>query len=74
VRILTPTERHWLKSAEILARLGAEKWHDAKKSRDLAFDTLIALSARDARATLITFDREDFAEIGKHLAFKVAFW
>jgi predicted nucleic acid-binding protein len=74
VRTLTPTERHWLKSAEILARLGAEKGYDSKKLRDLAFDTLIALSARDAGATLITCDREDFAKIGKHLAFKVAFW
>ena len=73
-RILTPTERHWLKSAEILARLGAGKEYDARKLRDLAFDTLIALSARDAGATLITCNREDFAEIGNYLSFKVAFW
>jgi L-ascorbate metabolism protein UlaG (beta-lactamase superfamily) len=31
----------------------------------LAFDTLIALSARDSGATLITCNREDFAEIGR---------
>ncbi len=74
VRTLTPTERHWLKSAEILARIGARKGYDANKLRELAFDTLIALSARDSGATLITCNREDFAEIGKHLAFKVTFW
>lgn len=74
VLILTPTERHWFKSAEILARIGARKGYDANKLRDLAFDTLIALSARDSGATLITCNREDFAEIGKHLAFKVIFW
>jgi predicted nucleic acid-binding protein len=74
VRILTPIERHWLKSAEILAHIGATKRYDANKLRELAFDTLIALSARDSGATLITCNREDFAEIGKYLAFKVIFW
>jgi predicted nucleic acid-binding protein len=74
VRILTPTERHWLKSAEILARIGAGWGCDANKLRELAFHTLIGLSAKDSGATLITCNREDFAEIGKHLAFKVIFW
>jgi predicted nucleic acid-binding protein len=74
VRVLTPTERHWLESAEILSRIRKRKGYDAKKLRDLAFDSLIALSARDAGATLITCNREDFAEIAKYLAFKVIFW
>jgi predicted nucleic acid-binding protein len=74
VRVLTPTERYWLESAEILSRIRKRKGYDAKKLRDLAFDSLIALSARDAGATLITCNREDFAEIAKYLAFKVIFW
>jgi predicted nucleic acid-binding protein len=74
VRVLTPTERHWLESAEILSRIRKRKGYDVKKLRDLAFDSLIALSARDAGATLITCNREDFAEIGKYLAFKIIFW
>ena len=74
VQILTPTERHWFNSAEILARIAARKGYDANKLRDLAFDTLIALSARDSGATLITCNREDFAEIGKHLVLKLIFW
>ncbi len=74
VRILTPTERHWLKSAEILARIAARKGYDSNKLRDLAFDTLIALSARDSGATLITCNREDFAEISRHLVLKLIFW
>lgn len=74
VRVLTPTERHWLESAEILSRIRKRKGYDAKKLGDLAFDSLIALSARDAGATLITCNREDFAEIAKYLAFKVIFW
>jgi predicted nucleic acid-binding protein len=74
VRVLTPTERHWLESAEILSRIRKRKGYDAKKLGDLAFDSLIALSARDAGATLITCNREDFAEIAKYLAYKVIFW
>jgi predicted nucleic acid-binding protein len=74
VRVLTPAEGHWLRSAEILAHIGEKKGYGAGKLRDLAFDILIALSARDSGATLITCNREDFAEIGRHLAFKVVVW
>ncbi len=74
VRILTPTERHWLESADIPARIRAKRRFEPSKLRDLAFDTLIALSPRDADAAPITCDREDFAEIGKHFAFRVIFW
>lgn len=74
VRILTPTEKHWLESADVLSRIGARKGYAANKLRDLAFDTLIALSARDFGATLITCNREDFAEISKHVALKLIFW
>jgi len=74
IQILTPTEKHWLESAEVLSRMRARRGYTASKLRDLAFDTLIALSARDAGATLITCDREDFAEIGKHVVLKVVFW
>jgi predicted nucleic acid-binding protein len=74
VRIVTPSERHWFESAEILSRIGAKRGHPSSRLKDLALDTLIALSARDSGATLITCDRQDFAEIGKHLAFKVVVW
>ena len=74
IQILTPTEKHWLESAEVLSRMRARRGYTASKLRDLAFDTLIALSARDAGATLITCDHEDFAEIGKHVAFRALFW
>ncbi|MBI4840517.1 MAG: hypothetical protein HY803_05495 [candidate division NC10 bacterium] len=74
MRILTPTEKHWLESADVLSRIGARKGYAANKLRDLAFDTLIALTARDSGATLITCNREDFAEISKHVALKLIFW
>ena len=74
VRVLTPTESHWLESAEVLSRIGARRGYGANKLRELAFDTLIALSTRDYGATLISCNREDFTEIGKHVTFNVIFW
>jgi predicted nucleic acid-binding protein len=74
VRIITPTERHWLESAEVLSRMRARRGFTASKLRALAFDTLIALSARDAGAVLVTCDQKDFAEIGKWVTFRVLVW
>ena len=74
VRIITPTESHWLESAEILSRMRRKKGYDPNKLGELAFDVLIALSARHVGATLITCNREDFAEIRSHTTFKVVFW
>ena len=44
------------------------------KVRALAFDALIALSARDIGATVITCDREDFEDIRRQRLFKVLYW
>ena len=74
VRVVTPTERHWIESAEILSRIRKGKGYDVNKLRGLAFDVLIALSARAAGATLITCNQEDFAEIRKYTPFKVVYW
>jgi len=74
VQIITPNERHWLKSAEILSRIGRKSGYGPIKLRELAFDVLIALSARDIGATLVTCNRKDFSEIRKHKFFKVLYW
>ena len=74
VKIITPTERHWLESAEILDRLRRVKGYEPTKLGELAFDILIALSARDIGATLITCNRGDFDQIGRHASFQVTYW
>lgn len=74
VRTLTPTESHWLESAEVLSRIRQAKGYSVGKLRDLAFDALIALSARDSGATLVTCNREDFVEIGKYVTFRAVYW
>jgi predicted nucleic acid-binding protein len=74
VRILTPTEGHWLESAQVLSRIGTKKGYGPSRLRELAFDTLIALCARDSGATLITCNRRDFTELGRCVEFKALFW
>lgn len=74
VRLITPTERHWLASAEILSRIGTKKHYESTKLRELAFDVLIALSAKEIGATLITCNKNDFSEIQKYISFKVLYW
>ena len=74
VRIITPTEGHWLESADVLSRIKKRSGYDPNKLKELAFDVLIALSARDVGATLVTRNRGDFAEISRHISFKVVYW
>lgn len=74
VKILTPSERHWLESAELLSRIRRKRGYDSTKLQALAFETLIALTARDIGATLITCNHDDFAEIRIYKPFKVLFW
>lgn len=74
IRIITPTENHWIESAEILSRIRGKKGYEPNKLRELAFDVLIALSARDIGATLITCNRQDFAEIRDHTLFRIVYW
>ncbi len=74
VRIITPLERHWLESAEIVSVIGRRKGYGPNKVSELAFDALIALSVRDIGATLITCDRKDFEEIRRHKPFKALYW
>lgn len=73
-KIVTPSERHWFRSAELLYSIGKRKGYSSRRLREIAFDALIALSAREIGATLITLNREDFEEIRKLEAFKVLYW
>jgi len=74
IRIITPAERHWLESAEILSIIRRKKGYGQNKLNTVALGALIALSVRDIGATLITCDRKDFEEIRRHKPFKVVYW
>lgn len=73
-RVVTPTERHWIQAADILRLVRDRERYDTNKIRELAFDVLIALSARSIGATVITCNESDFRTIRHHLAFQVAYW
>lgn len=73
-QILTPTAQHWLEAGELLKIIRKREHFDGKKLRELAFDILIALSARSIGATVITCNHTDFQAIHHHLPFHVEYW
>jgi predicted nucleic acid-binding protein len=72
--ILTPTEKNWLESGEILARMRAGRGFLPSKLRDLHFDVLIALTTRSHGARLITTNRADFELINAYCKLKLEIW
>lgn len=72
--ILTPTEKNWLESGAILARMCADHGFAPAKLRDLHFAVLIALTARSNGARLITTNTSDFELIRKYRDFKLELW
>ena len=72
--VLSPTERNWLESGQILGKMHADKGFSPEKLRDLHFDVLIALTARSCGARLITSNRADFELIRGYLQFQHEIW
>lgn len=72
--ILTPTEKNWIESGEILARIRGDHGFAPAKLRDLHFDVLIALTARSYGARLITTNRKDFELIDSYRKTKLEVW
>jgi predicted nucleic acid-binding protein len=72
--VLTPTEKNWLESGQILGKMHAEKGFTPAKLRDLHFDVLIALTVRSHGAKLITSNRADFELIHRYRQFELEVW
>lgn len=72
--ILTPTENNWLESGLLLYRIHEDKGFSPGKLRDLHFDVLIALSARNHGATVISSDKADFELIKHYKEFHLEIW
>ena len=72
--ILTPTEKNWLESGELLGKLQADWSFAPAKLRDLHFDVLIALTARSYGARLITSNRADFEMIDSYRKIQLEIW
>lgn len=72
--ILTPTQKTWLESGQILGKVYAKKGCAPDKLRDLHFDVLIALTARSHGARLITSNRSDFELINGYRRLQLEIW
>jgi predicted nucleic acid-binding protein len=72
--ILSPTEKNWLESGEILGKIRTDKGFTPQKLRELHFDVLIALTARTNGAKLITANQSDFEMIHTYRAFSLEIW
>ena len=73
-QVLVPTASHWIEAADVLSAIRNREHYDARKIRELAFDVLIALSARSIGATVITCNESDFQTIRRHMSFHVMYW
>jgi predicted nucleic acid-binding protein len=72
--ILVPTEKNWLESGRILAKIYEDTGFTSAKLRDLHFDVLIALTARSYGARLITSNRADFEMIRSYRKIQLEIW
>lgn len=72
--VLSPTAKNWLESGQILQKIRADKGFEPHKLRDLHFDVLIALTARNHGARLITSNRDDFELIREYREFALEVW
>src|SRR5450755_4279734 len=72
--VLTPTQKNWLDSGQLLGKMYVDHGLTAEKLRDLHFDVLIALTARSHGAQLITSNRADFELIRRYRKFLVELW
>jgi len=72
--VLTPTEKNWMESGEILSKINKDKGFFPERLRDLHFDVLIALTARNYGATVITSNKTDFELIQSYKDFNLEIW
>ena len=72
--VLTPTEKNWVESGQILSKIRADLGFTPEKLRSLHFDVLIALTARTHGARLITGNASDFEIVQRYRKFDLEVW
>lgn len=68
-RVVTPSAAAWERAGDVLGRLRAQEPERRSKVPALWNDLLIALSARQVGATLVTTNARDFQLLGRYLSF-----
>ena len=72
--VLSPTEKNWWESGQILGKIRSHKGFTPDKLRDLHFDVLIGLTTRSHGARLITSNRADFEMISSYTKLQLEIW
>jgi len=70
-RVVVPTDGSWNDAGDILARIARREPSFRTKVRGLWNDTLIALSARQIGATLVTENLHDFRLLHRYVRFEL---
>jgi predicted nucleic acid-binding protein len=68
-RFVTPTAASWLRAGEVLSSIRTREPQHRSKLPALWVDLLVALSARQIGACVVTANRADFVLIRRHLEF-----
>lgn len=70
-RVVAPTARSWNDAGDVLARIARREPSLRSKIRGLWNDALIALSARQVGATLVTENLHDFRLLRRYIRFEL---
>lgn len=68
-RIVTPSQRDWVRTGKVLAQLAAKYDYETVGTAKLTNDVLIAVSAGRSGITVITENKRDFARIAEFTPF-----
>jgi len=70
-RVVAPGVATWQKAGDLLGRIRRSEPHLRSKLRGLWNDLLIALSAREIGAVVVTYDADDFGLLRRYVAFEL---
>ena len=70
-RVITPTFDDWVTASEVVTAIEENEKSWRSKLPVILNDILIALSARQIGATLLTYNRDDFRLIRRHTDFSL---
>lgn len=73
-RVVVPNERAWIESGQIVGKLTERHGYDVHNMREIHVDVLIALTARQMGAIVITCHARDFQAIREVKAFHLLCW
>ncbi len=68
-----PSPKNWWEAGKLIRDVGDEQTWDTNKRRAFQNDVLLALTARDKGALLVTSNRADFQKLERHVGLRVQY-